>query len=308
MGVVGTRVLQMAALLVAALVAGPETVNAQGLNVLAPGATPQEISFDLGGAAAGGPSVDQAGNVYFSLTNLGPKTGTIQKWTWADGKVAKVRDVDGAAIGTMIDTKKRLLVAEWRAARVTADDLKGHITVVADAVDGRKLIDPNAIAVDRRGAIYFTESGGAGDPGGIDYVSADGKTVRRAAPLAGVRKLIISPDGKALIVSGPGAKLYKLAVGPDGALSDQQEFCSQQCANPVGFDERGNLYLAGDKLFVFNLKGEQLAAIDLPTKFSNGAFAGKDRRTLFLTGHDGVYTLQMAVKGAPTALDMAQSR
>jgi gluconolactonase len=281
---------------------------AQTPGFVAPGATPQAISFDLGGAAAGGPSVDVAGNVYFTLTQLGPKTGTIQKWTWVDGKVTKVRDVDGAAIGTMMDTKGRLLVGEWRAARVTADDMKGHITVLVDAIDGRKLLDPNAIVVDRKGAIYFTESAGTSEFGGIDYVSPDGKTVRQAAKLQGARKLIISPDGKTLIASGAGTKLWKFTVSSDGALMDQTEFCTQQCANPVGFDEHSNVYMAGDKLYIYSLKAEQLAAIDLPTRFSNGTFAGKDRKTLFLTGHDGVYTLQMAVKGAPTALDLVRGR
>jgi sugar lactone lactonase YvrE len=54
-----------------------------------------------------------------------------------------------------------------------------------------------------------------------------------------------------------------------------------------------------------HLNGERLAAIDLPNNASNLRFAGKDRKTLFITGHGAVYTLEMAVKGAPTALDMA---
>jgi sugar lactone lactonase YvrE len=63
----------------------------------------------------------------------------------------------------------------------------------------------------------------------------------------------------------------------------------------------------GEKLYIYTLKSDKLAAIDLPHRFSNAAFAGKDRKTLFMTGHDGVYTLRMAVKGAPTAHDLAQS-
>src|SRR5580698_1512616 len=132
--------------------------QAQGTNFVAPGATPQAIPMDLGGAAAGGPSVDSAGNVYFTLTVLAAKhTGSIMKWTWADGKVTKYRDVDGAAIGTAIDNKGRLLVGEWTAARITADDMKGDVTVLVDSINGRRILDPNAIVVDRKGGIYFTE-------------------------------------------------------------------------------------------------------------------------------------------------------
>lgn len=285
----------------------------QSSEFVAPGATPQAVSFDLGGAAAGGPSVDADGDVYFTLTQLGPKTGSIQKWTWADGKVTKYRDVDGAAIGTMIDQHGRLLVGEWGAARITADDMKGKITVLADSINSRKLSGLNALAVDNAGGVYFTESGDSKsstgeDVSGIDYISPVDNTAKQMAKLPGARKLILSPDGKSLIVSGTGNKLWKFTVAAGGALTDRTAFCTTQCANPIAFDENGNVYMAGEKLFIYSPNGEQLAAIELPHRFSNGAFAGNDRKTLFLTGHDGIFTLQMAVRGAPTAFDLARGR
>lgn len=283
---------------------------AQNAVFIAPGAVPQPINFDLGGAAAGGPSVDTAGNVYFSLTQLGPKTGTIEKWTWADGKVVKVRDVVGAAIGTAIDLNGRILVGEWVAERITADDMKGNISVLVDSIDGRKLSDPNALAVDRKGGIYFTESGETkssdGDHSGVDYLPAQGKTAKQVAALAGARKLIIAPDGASLIVSGSGGKIWRFQVKADGTLSDQSAFCTAQCANPIAFDENGNVYMVGDKLYVYSPEGTQLAAISLPQRFSNGAFAGKDRKTLFLSGHDGIFTLQMSVRGAQNSVDLSK--
>lgn len=284
--------------------------TAQPSSFVAPGANPQPINFDLNGAAAGGPSVDAAGNVYFTLTQLGARTGSIEKWTWADGNVTKYRDVEGAAIGTAIDIKGRLLVGEWTAERITADDLKGKVTVLADSIDGRRLMDPNSLVVDPHGGIYFTESGNAkaqeGDHSGVDYITPDGKTVTQVANMAGARKLIISPDGKALIVSGSGSTLWRFDVAASGSLMNKQAFCATQCANPFAFDEESNVYTVGDKLYVYNLRGEKLDAIDLPHRFSNGTFAGKDRKILFLTGHDGVFTLQMRVRGAPSAIDLSR--
>jgi gluconolactonase len=285
---------------------------AQASNFIAAGATPQPVSFDLGGGAAGGPSVDSEGNVYFTLTQLGAaKTGTIQKWTAADGRITKYRDVDGGAIGTAIDTKCRLLVGEWTAERITSDDMKGNITVLVDSIDGRKLLDPNAIVVAPNGGIYFSESGDAkteDDPSGIDYISPNGKTGKQVAKLKGARKLILSPDGKTLIANGAGGIQWRFDTNSDGTLTNQNQFCAKQCANPVGFDENSNVYMVAEKLYIYSLKGEQLAVVDLPMRFSNAAFAGKDRKTLFLTGHDGVYTLQMAVKGGQAALDQIKAR
>ena len=284
---------------------------AQTNHFVASGATPQPVSFDLGGGAAGGPSVDSDGNVYFTLTLLGAnKTGSIQKWDSATGKVTKYKEVDGGAIGTAIDTKGRLLVGEWTAERITIDDLKGHVTVLVDLIDGRKLLDPNAIIADRRGGIYFTESGdsSASELSGIDYIQPNEKSAKRVATLRGARKVILSPDGNTLIASGAGNKLWKYTVAADGSLADQKEFCSDKCANPVAFDESGNVYMLGDQLLIYSLQREQLAAIPMPIRFSNAAFAGGDRKTLFMTGHDGMYTLRMATRGAPSALDLERSK
>jgi gluconolactonase len=292
--------------------------STQSISPVAPGAMPQPIKFDLAGAAAGGPSVDVDGNVYFSLTRLEPpRTGGIQKWNWADGRVTKQRDVAGGAIGTAIDLKGRLLVGEWSAERITVDDMKGNITVLADSIDGRKLMDPNAIAVDRKGGIYFTETGQPVESGektapenavvgGVDYISTAGASAKRVADLQGARKLILSPDGRVLIASGAGNKVWKFSIAPDGTLNDQTAFCTAKCANPVAFDESGRVYMLGDQLYINSITGEQIAAIPMPQRFSNAVFAGKDRKTLFMTGHDGVYVLQMAVRGALTGPELLQ--
>jgi len=347
---------------------------AQSSKFVAPGATPQPVNIDLAGGGSEGPSVDADGNVYFTTAQMSPgkKTGTIQKWTWADGKVVKIRDVDGSAIGTAFDAKGRLLVGEWDNLRMTADDLHGHVTVVVDSIDGRKILAPNTIVVDSKGGVYFTEwpgfkmsampsrggapgggspGGGAGGPGrqagpggpgggapggggvpaaggapgggapagggppagmkiesndspfaGIDYISPDGKRIAQVAKIKGSHKIVLSPDGKTLISSGANNKLVKFKVNPDGSLTDQQDFNCQQCDNlnidGMTFDENGDLFMAGDKIYVYSLNGERLAAIDLPVNASNARFAGKDRKTLFITGHGKVYTLEMAVRGA----------
>jgi gluconolactonase len=344
----------------------------QGSQFVAPGATPQAVNVNLGGGGSEGPAVDADGNVYFTTAQMGgaKKAGTVQKWTWADGKVVKIRDVDGAAIGSAFDAKGHLLVGEWDNSRITSDDLKGHVTVLVESINGRKILFPNTIIVDSKGGVYFTEwpgfkmggmpgggapggampsggpggsgggapggampsggpggsdsgapVGGAGGPmieaadseyAGIDYISPDGKKITQVARLKGAHKVVLSPDGKTVIATGTGNKLIKFKVNPDGSLADQQDFKCQQCDNlsvdGMTFDEKGNLYMAGDKVYVYNLNGQRLAAIDLPGSASNLRFAGKDRKTLFLTGHGSVYTLEMTVRGAPTALELASGK
>ena len=63
-------------------------------------------------------------------------------------------------------------------------------------------------------------------------------------------------------------------------------------------DHLGNVYLTGNGVTVFNSSGEQIAHIVVPENWTaNVTFGGQDRKTLFITAMDSVYTLEMAVNG-----------
>ena len=321
---------------------------AQRSSVVAPGATVKKIQG--GFETTEGPAVDAEGNVYF--TDKGSET--IYKWTWSDNKIAAHRKLEGGAIGTAFDSKGRLLAAEKGADgeyKITADDLKGNVAVLADSVDGRKLIMTNTVWVDPKGGVYFTEwSAGGGPPGsgqpgaapngapsgggsgqamapgggapssavavdkrsGIDYIDPKTGKVMRAVELAGAHKVALTPDGKRLYASGAGDTIYTYNVQADGTATGQEVFCKQHCedlrfTDGIVIDDRGNVYTISDKIFVYNPQGFKIEEIELPEHSRNMRFAGKDRKTLFICGTHAVYTLEMAVKGPPTALDLAKT-
>lgn len=62
-------------------------------------------------------------------------------------------------------------------------------------------------------------------------------------------------------------------------------------------DNKGNIYLTYDKVWVYNSKGELIEEIDIPESPSNICFGGINRDILFITARRGVYTLKMNVKG-----------
>lgn len=63
-------------------------------------------------------------------------------------------------------------------------------------------------------------------------------------------------------------------------------------------DDQGNLYLTGDGVTVFNPRGQQIAHIPVPEKWTaNITFAGPEQDLLFITAMDAVYTLKMNVTG-----------
>jgi gluconolactonase len=63
-------------------------------------------------------------------------------------------------------------------------------------------------------------------------------------------------------------------------------------------DERGNVYLTGDGVTVYDSTGKKIAHIPVPEKWTaNLCFGGKDKKTLFITASEGIYVLGMRVKG-----------
>jgi gluconolactonase len=64
-------------------------------------------------------------------------------------------------------------------------------------------------------------------------------------------------------------------------------------------DERGNVYLTGQGVTIFNPSGKQIAHIPIPEKWTaNVTFGGSQRSQLFITASEAVYVLDMKVKGA----------
>jgi gluconolactonase len=64
-------------------------------------------------------------------------------------------------------------------------------------------------------------------------------------------------------------------------------------------DERGNIYMAGKGVNVYDPSGNKIVQIPIPEDWTaNVCFAGKKRDQLFITASKAVYILDMKVKGA----------
>ena len=63
-------------------------------------------------------------------------------------------------------------------------------------------------------------------------------------------------------------------------------------------DEKGNVYLTGRGVTVFDKAGKKIAHIDVPEGWTaNVCFGGSDMKTLFITASTRLYGLKMNVKG-----------
>ena len=110
--------------------------------------------------------------------------------------------------------------------------------------------------------------------------------------------IIGTPNGKKLYVADIGdRKTYSFKINKDGTLSDRKLF-TEMGSDGMTIDSKGNVYLTGKGVTVFNKKGEQIEHIPIDEGWTaNVTFGGKDRQTLFITAMGSVYTLRMKVRG-----------
>lgn len=278
--------------------------------LIAPGASLKKVQS--GFTFLEGPAADADGNVYF----VDIPSERILKWTWADGKISVYKEKSGKANGMIFDARGHLVICEMGNNRVVRDDMKGNVTVLADSYDGKKLHMPNDLWIDSRGGIYFSDfAGGPGEnqeSGGLQvyYISPDGKTVTRATnDLVAPNGLIGTPDNRILYITDPGAKkTWSYKINNDATLTDKKLFCDQ-FTDGFKLDEKGNLYFSGDAgVTIYSPAGQKIEEIPLSGRCASLTFGGKDRKTLFIAGGDTVYTLEMAVRGASTPLDLARGK
>jgi gluconolactonase len=271
-----------------------------------PGAEPKKVAD--GFTFTEGPAADAQGDVYFTdIPNQ-----RIWKWTSKDNSVSVYREDTGEANGLIFDAGGRMVICEMGNKRVTRDDMKGNITVLADSWNGGQPNKPNDLWIDANGGIYFSDFNmgpGTNTGGGLQvyYISPDGNTVTRATDdLVAPNGLIGTPDGKTLYVTDPGAgKTFSYQINPDASLSGKTLFCGQ-ATDGMAMDQYGNLYFSGDtSVSIFSPDGNKIEEIAMPGRSTNLTFAGPERKILFITLGTSVYTLEMTVRGALTPLDMA---
>ena len=280
----------------------PENVKTDG--IIVPGATLQEIS--TGFTFTEGPATDTAGNVYFT----DQPNNRIMIYT-VDGRIETFLQPAGRANGLYFDRQGNLIACADEHNELWQIDIKtGTHKVLAHLYKGKRLNEPNDTWVrPKKGGLYFTDPfhqrpwwthhAPTQDVQGVYFLSRDGALVRVIADLEKPNGIIGTPNGKTLYVSDRQAnKTYVYAIEANGMLSGKKLFCSMG-SDGMTIDCCGNVYLTNDRgITVFSPSGEQIEQIKIPQPWTaNVTFAGRDRKTLFITASTGIYTLQMNVAG-----------
>ena len=235
----------------------------------------------------------------------------------AQGNRSTFLDNTNGSQGLTFDQKGRL-IGVLPATRQIAVLMPAR-TELAAMFEGKPFAGPNDLVADKKGGVYFTDPGGYPPAGeflthipGVYYIRPNGSVVRIADDIARPNGIILSPDEKTLYVANTlGAFVVAFDVQPDGSVRNQRNFARlagiqmtnrgvRSGADGLAVDEAGRLYVTSTiGVQVFGADGRHLGTIPIgnPDGPQNLAFAGSDKKTLYVVGDGAVWKVAMLAQG-----------
>ena len=202
-----------------------------------------------------------------------------------NGSITPYLEDTNEAGGLAIDAMGRLISVERTLPRVRV--LVPERRILVDSYQGEPLRRLSDIVADQKGGVYFTE----GPRSAVYYLSGSGQARRLADDIEGANGIMLSPDGRILYVTNRQAGILAFDVQPDGSVRNRRPFVEPQGGQDgLAIDAAGRLYVAGRSgVQVFSHLGQALGVIPTPRPTTTLAFAGPEKKTLYVIGrgHDG---------------------
>lgn len=189
--------------------------------------------------------------------------------------------------------------------------------VLAEQFEGLPFGRPNDLVLDRQGGVYFTDSGAPAKPDqppvakpAVYHITPRGVLQRVANDIERPNGIQLSPDEKVLYVANTaGEHILAYDIGADGAIGARRNFArlegwrktetgTSSGADGLAVDASGRLYVASSAgIQVFSSNGDALGIIALPKAPQNLAFAGPDKKTLYVVGRGAAYRIAVLSPG-----------
>ncbi len=277
-----------------------EALEADG-PIIAPGAKVEKLAG--GFQFTEGPAADAQGNVFFT----DQPNDRILQWSIA-GKLTTFLQPCGRSNGLCFDRQGNLWACADEKNELWRIDPQGKAAVILKNYHGKLLNGPNDVWIRPDQGLYFTDpyyqrpywKRGPKEQGEcVYYLAPDRQELLRVVDdMQQPNGIIGTPDGKTLYVADIVAnKTYAYDIQPDGRLSRKRLFC-RLGSDGMTIDDRGNVYLTGRGVTVFDPTGKQIEHIAINEPWTaNVCFGGKDRRTLFITASTRLYGIRMQVQG-----------
>jgi gluconolactonase len=266
-----------------------------------------------------GPATDARGNVYFT----DQPNNRIYRWGCESGEITLFTDQSGRSNGMYFDAQGNLIACAdmdnqlWRfdmrstSGRLLPQGRKnGQAEILITDYRGKLLNGPNDVWISKDGGYYLTDPYFKRDywtrsperqqpVEGLYYLAPGSKQLLMLdSTLNQPNGIVGTPDGKHLYVAeAKENRILRYDILTDGSLTNRQVFANMG-SDGMTIDDRGNIYLTGDGVTVFNKDGQKIAHFPIPEDWTaNVCFGGKEHNILFITASKSVYTLKMLVHG-----------
>lgn len=251
-----------------------------------------------------GPASDKSGNVYFT----DQPNDRILIWNKED-KLETFIQPSGRSNGLYFDNQGNLLACADEKNELWKISPDKAVEVIVEKYNGKQLNGPNDLWSAPNGSIYFTDpyyrrswwdhDSMPQEKKCVYYLSPDYKNLKRVADdLIQPNGIIGTPDGKTLYVADIGGKkTWSYNINNDGSLVNKKLFC-EMGSDGMTIDNKGNIYLTGKGVTVFNKFGKLIGNISVPENWTaNVCFGGKKNKLLYITASRGLYRIHTRVKG-----------
>jgi gluconolactonase len=236
----------------------------------------------------------------------------------ADGNTSTFLDNANGPNALALDAQGRLFAVQTVKMQVGIIHPKGSEKVLTDNYEGTTYARPNDLVVDKKGGVYFSDAGLNLDqnpppplmPLAVYYINPAGKTIRVSDRITRPNGVLLSRDEKILYVNDTnGEYLLAFDVQDDGTLRNQRNFAKYEGvmrtpqritsgADGLAIDSEGRVYACTRiGIQVFSPQGQHLGTIPLSRPPQNMAFAGPDKKTLYVVGRGAAYKIQMLAQG-----------
>ena len=235
-----------------------------------------------------------------------------------DGKLSTFHDnIQSGAIG--FDQKGRMIANDNTPGKqgIYIVQPKGaEATLVDRKTQG--FMQSNDLVVDKKGGVYFTQP----EQANVGYILPDGKGMKIVAEnVTRPNGITMSPDEKILYVNDSrGEYLLAYDVQADGSVTNRRNFAKYDqintsageggdvgpglrykftsCADGLAVDKEGRVFNAGcNGIQVYSPQGRHLGTIPTARQVQNLAFAGPDKKTLYLVGRSAAWKIQTLTQG-----------
>ncbi|MEO8678310.1 MAG: SMP-30/gluconolactonase/LRE family protein [Vicinamibacterales bacterium] len=240
-----------------------------------------------------------------------------------DNQTSTFLENSNGSNGLAFDSKGRLISVQTTPGKTRIGVVypTGQEATLSDNYDGKPYGRPNDLVVDKKGGVYFSEPGPNATPGqpaptpplppAVYYVPPGGKSLRIADDIPRPNGIQLSPDERTLYVNNTSGE-YVLAfdINADGSVKNKRNFAKYpnvaqvpaggvtSGADGLAVDSQGRLYVvATGGVHVFSPKGELLGTIPVSLQPQNIAFAGADKKTLYIVGRGSAWKVRLLAEG-----------